>query len=526
MTGYVRTDSTNNIADGNIINANDLDNEFDGVQAAFNASTGHTHDGTTAEGAPITKIGPTQDVIAGSTALYPKTTNTVDLGSSTYKYKDLYIAGTATIPTLNATTLDITTIEVTNLKAKDGTASATIADSTGVMTIGSAVLTTADINGGTADGVIIGGSTAAAGSFTTVSVSSQITSTVSTGTAPLVIASTTKVSNLNADLLDGADWASPAAIGSTSAAAGSFTTLSASSTLAVTGVATFTAQPIMSSLTASKAVFSDGSKGLVSNEITGTGNVVMSNSPTLVTPALGTPSSVTLTNATGLPVSTGISGLGTGVATALAVNTGSNGAFVVFNGALGTPSSGTVTNLTGTASININGTVGATTPTTGAFTSVTASADSTFSSTGALTISKGTTGQQPGSPVTGMMRYNTSTNQFEGYSGSSPAWKSIGGSALSNDTSTSSNLYPVFAAATTGTAENLYTSNSLYLYKPSTGELSVKAPVASNGIFVNSTTVSSDYTIASGYNGQSIGPMTVSNGVTVTVASGQIWYVI
>ena len=63
---------------------------------------------------------------------------------------------------------------------------------------------------------------------------------------------------------------------------------------------------------------------------------------------------------------------GTGVVTALGVNTGTAGAFVVQNGALGTPSSGTVTNLTGTASININGTVGATTPTTGQFTTVTA----------------------------------------------------------------------------------------------------------------------------------------------------------
>jgi hypothetical protein len=63
--------------------------------------------------------------------------------------------------------------------------------------------------------------------------------------------------------------------------------------------------------------------------------------------ALGTPSSGTLTNCVGLPVTTGLSGLGTGVAAALAINTGSAGAFVLYNGALGTPSSGTLTNATG-----------------------------------------------------------------------------------------------------------------------------------------------------------------------------------
>lgn len=97
---------------------------------------------------------------------------------------------------------------------------------------------------------------------------------------------------------------------------------------------------------------------------------------------LGTPSSATLSNASGLPVSTGISGFGTGVATALAVNTGTAGAFVVDGGALGTPTSGTVTNLTGTASININGTVGATTPAAGKFT--------TLEATGVATVTAGT----------------------------------------------------------------------------------------------------------------------------------------
>ena len=172
--------------------------------------------------------------------------------------------------------------------------------------------------------------------------------------------------------------------------------------------------------------------------------------------------------------------------------------------------SGTALAVTGTAAI------------TGA---LTATLDSTFSSTGALLISKGTAGQQPGSPVTGMVRYNTTSNEFEGYSGSSPAWKSIGGSALSNDTSTASNLYPVFAAATTGTAQNLYTGNAFLLYKPSTGELQSRVPVASNGIVVNSQTVATSYTIAAGFSGMSAGPITVSSGQAVTVSSGSRWVI-
>ena len=79
---------------------------------------------------------------------------------------------------------------------------------------------------------------------------------------------------------------------------------------------------------------------------------------------------------------------GTGVVTALGVAVGSAGAFVTNGGALGTPSSGTVTNLTGTASININGTVGATTANTGTFTNL-AYTGTLTGSTGILNIGSG-----------------------------------------------------------------------------------------------------------------------------------------
>ena len=99
-TGYIRTDDENNISDGEYINASDLNEEFDAIQSAMDATTGHTHDGTTGGGAPITSIGPVQDVVITTSALRPKTDNTVDLGTSTLEFKDLFIDGTANIDTL------------------------------------------------------------------------------------------------------------------------------------------------------------------------------------------------------------------------------------------------------------------------------------------------------------------------------------------------------------------------------------------------------------------------------------------
>ena len=173
--------------------------------------------------------------------------------------------------------------------------------------------------------------------------------------------------------------------------------------------------------------------------------------------------------------------------------------------------------------VNINGTVGATTPAVATVTTLTATADSAFTSTGALNISKGTTGQRP-TPTSGMLRFNTTLVEFEGYNGT--AWASVGGAALSNDTSTATNVYPLFANATTGTASTLFTGNAKLLYKPSTGELQASVPVALNGIVVNSQTVAASYTIGAGYSGMSAGPVTVASGQSVTVASGSRWVVV
>jgi hypothetical protein len=145
-----------------------------------------------------------------------------------------------------------------------------------------------------------------------------------------------------------------------------------------------------------------------------------------------------------------------------------------------------------------------------------------ISATDAMLLPKGTSAQQP-TGVAGYLRFNTDTTQFEGYNGT--AWASVGGAAIVNDTSTASNLYPLFAGATSGTALTIYTGNANLLYKPSTGELTSRVPVAGNGIVVNSLTVTTSYTIASGFSGASAGPITIASGQSVTVAGGSRWVI-
>jgi len=116
----------------------------------------------------------------------------------------------------------------------------------------------------------------------------------------------------------------------------------------------------------------------------------------------------------------------------------------------------------------------------------------------------------------------TVTSTYLQYNGTSFAWASAGSAiTITDDTTTNSARYPLFANATSGTISTEYVSSTKYQYNPSTGELTAPEHISSNGIMVNSTTVSANYTIATGNNGFSVGPLTINSGVSVTVSSGQ-----
>ena len=192
--------------------------------------------------------------------------------------------------------------------------------------------------------------------------------------------------------------------------------------------------------------------------------------------------------------------------------------------------SGTVTSVGGTGTVNgisLSGTVTSSGNLTlgGALSGV----DLTTQVSGTLPIVNGGTGQTTANTAFNALAPSQTSNsgKYLTTDGTDSSWAAIvSGASLSNDTTTASNLYPLFAAATSGTPTTIYTSNAQYLFKPSTGELSVKAPRASNGIVVNSATISSDYTIATGDNGLSAGPVSVNSGITVTVSSGSVWTVV
>jgi len=102
-----------------------------------------------------------------------------------------------------------------------------------------------------------------------------------------------------------------------------------------------------------------------------------------------------------------------------------------------------------------------------------------LSSTSASTINRGTTAERPATPVDGMIRYNSTTTKFEGYTAG--AWGSLGG------------------GATGGGADQVFVENG--------------------------QTVTTSYTITTNYNAMSVGPITIDDGATVSVPSGSTWLI-
>lgn len=106
--------------------------------------------------------------------------------------------------------------------------------------------------------------------------------------------------------------------------------------------------------------------------------------------------------------------------------------------------------------------------------------DVILGTTTALELPDGTTGQRPGSPVNGMIRYNTTLSTFEGYKNA--AWGAIGG------------------GATGGGSDDVF--------------------------YENGQTVTTNYTLTTNKNAVTAGPVTVNSGVTVTIPSGSSWVVV
>ena len=101
-----------------------------------------------------------------------------------------------------------------------------------------------------------------------------------------------------------------------------------------------------------------------------------------------------------------------------------------------------------------------------------------------------------------------------------------GGVTVTNDTTTATALYPTFTSATTGSISGLSVTSTKYTFVPSTGTFTVPNIEASNGLILNSKTIGTSFTIPTADNAMSVGPVTISVGITITLPSGSRWVVL
>ena len=236
LAGYVRQSSADIIPTATV-RAAPINAEYNKLRDAFAVSSGHKHDGSTGEGGYIPLIGDVDAlnkvvidtsnnrvgvfVEVSSAAvepvrfqdgvIVPVTTNDIDLGSSSAKFKDLHLQGTATIATvdINAGNIDGTIIGASSPTTATFT-SATLNNNltvTGTSTlVGTTTITSVDLNSGAIDNAVIGSATPVAGTFTTLNANTSL------------VAAT---ADINGGTLDGAT------VGASVPSTGAFTTLTA-----------------------------------------------------------------------------------------------------------------------------------------------------------------------------------------------------------------------------------------------------------------------------------------------------------
>jgi len=389
------------------------------------------------------------------------------------------------------------------------------------------------ITGGTINGTAIGGTTAAAVTGTTITAGTQFTGpgTGLTGTATSLSIGGTAATATN--LAGGTTGAVPyqSAVGTTAfLAAGtngqvltlasgipSWTTPAATGVTSVSGTGTVSGITLSGTVTSTGSLTLGGTLDLSSPPAIGgtTANSIRGTTITATTGFIGTNYDAAGSGGGSLRTSGGSAclqwGGGGGVNVTIDGPINMNGANAAIQinptgtGNVSIAPAGALTVNPTTASTMNNVAIGGTTPLAGSFT------DLSVTGTLSFDAAQGTAGQVLTSAGTG----NT------------PTWTTpAGGVTISDDTTTAATRYPLYSSATSGTASTIFTSSTKYTYFPSTGTLTSQQVSASNGIFINNMTVSSSFTIPDGYSANSVGPVTVASGQTVTVPSGSRWVVL